>query len=242
MTLFRELKSVGILVVERTANGSATPLQALGQSHQLEILAVLHRVDAALAWLDRHAADVMVTDLALSDGCGLALVAQCARRHPACKILVLVDDDLRDAAPAAINAGASGFLIRGSADSCVAAGVLSMLDGGCPISARGARPLFDRYRGGASHFTAPQASATAAPAKQLLTRRETQVLELIVRGDLYQEISGVLGITLNTLQTHIKSLYRKLDVHSRSEASYRSRQFGLFPHAGAHSRADSGTY
>lgn len=233
MAMNREKFDIGVLIIERAASESAARLRALAELKQLKILSVLDRVDTAIAWLDAHAPDVMITDLDFTDGCGLAIVEKCMHRHPACKILVLVGSELIHSAHAAIEAGASGFLVRGMADGCVVVGVSSMLEGGFPISALVARQLFERFRGPvrASKFIGiPAPDRTRQP----LTRREAQVLQHLASGDMYEEISASLGITLGTLQSHVKSLYRKLDVHSRSEATFRSREYGIVAHAARH--------
>jgi ATP/maltotriose-dependent transcriptional regulator MalT len=65
-----------------------------------------------------------------------------------------------------------------------------------------------------------------APARRL-TRREAAILELIARGNSYAKVAVALGVSLGTVQTHIKHIYAKLSVHSRGEAVYAARRYGL---------------
>ena len=65
-----------------------------------------------------------------------------------------------------------------------------------------------------------------APARRL-TRREAAILELIARGSSYAKVALALGVSLGTVQTHIKHIYAKLSVHSRGEAVYVARRYGL---------------
>jgi DNA-binding CsgD family transcriptional regulator len=69
----------------------------------------------------------------------------------------------------------------------------------------------------------------ARPQPSALSQREQQVLELLARGHRYAEVSYLLGISLATVQTHIKSLYGKLAVHSRAEAVFEAHKLGLLP-------------
>ena len=62
-----------------------------------------------------------------------------------------------------------------------------------------------------------------------LTRRETAILQLIARGSSYAKVASALGLSIGTVQTHIKHIYGKLSVHSRGEAVYEARRRGLLP-------------
>ncbi|MFS2164890.1 response regulator transcription factor, partial [Variovorax sp. Varisp62] len=67
----------------------------------------------------------------------------------------------------------------------------------------------------------------AARAAASLSPRETEVLALVSRGYTYPELTSLLGISLSTIQTHVKSIYSKLAVHSKTEAVFEARQLGL---------------
>jgi DNA-binding CsgD family transcriptional regulator len=64
-------------------------------------------------------------------------------------------------------------------------------------------------------------------AERLLTEREEQVLQLLSRGYSYAELAKDMGVTINTIQTHIRGLYAKLEVHSKSQAIFQARQRGI---------------
>ena len=98
-------------------------------------------------------------------------------------------------------------------------------DGGAPISASAAVYLLERLRG-----AAPGTPGVAAPDAERLTPREIELLELFSRGQSYKLASRALGISPLTVGNHVKSIYRKLQVHSRGEAVYeavRRKQLSL---------------
>jgi DNA-binding CsgD family transcriptional regulator len=64
----------------------------------------------------------------------------------------------------------------------------------------------------------------------MLTNREKAVLELMARGDTYAEIAEILSIMVNTVESHVKNLFKKMSVHSRGEAVFEAYQDGLLPH------------
>lgn len=80
------------------------------------------------------------------------------------------------------------------------------------------------------------ATAPVPPAqdgsKSMLSAREQEVLELIARGFSYAEIAGLRSVSVHTVQTHIKNLYSKLAVHSKSEAVFEATRMGLLPRLG----------
>jgi DNA-binding NarL/FixJ family response regulator len=219
----------GVILVEQDWAERIRNSRKIEQQARLRLLGAFGQAAEALVWLERNVPDVLVTDVDFPDGCGLALVRECNQRHPECKILVRTTGDRGNAVHSSIEAGANGFLLKEAPDGCISNGVLSMLDGGSPISAAIARKLFERLR--MSHddgaAMAPLPAAVAPDAAIRLTRREAQILQLIARGDLYQQIASTLDISIGTMQSHVKNLYRKLDVHSRSEAICKSHERGI---------------
>ena len=109
--------------------------------------------------------------------------------------------------------------------------ILQLLGGGSPISASITRYLLKRVQPAAaapletvkSAVTAP----VSAPGPPGITERELQVLRLVAKGFSYGEIAGLLNLSVHTVTTHIKQIYRKLAVRSRGEAVYEALQLGL---------------
>jgi DNA-binding NarL/FixJ family response regulator len=185
-------------------------------------------VAQALACLDWTTAviDVLLVDLGLPDGSGLDVIRHARQRHPHCEALVISMFGDEDNVLASIEAGALGYIHKDATPDDIAQTILEMKAGASPISPMIARRLLARVKD--SGMAAPAAPPEPLPAPGLdLSPREQQVLELIARGFSYAEIARLLGVTVHTVQTYIKSLYRKLAVSSRSEAVFEATKLGL---------------
>jgi DNA-binding NarL/FixJ family response regulator len=166
--------------------------------------------------------DLFLTDIGLPDGSGLTFIPDIRVRLPDCRILVITAFGDRDTVVTALNAGADGYLLKDSSTAVILDGIQATLDGGAPISPSAAVYLLERLR-------APEAAPTV-PGDERLTPREVELLELFARGQSYKAAGRALGISPLTVGNHVKSIYRKLQVHSRGEAVYeavRRRQLSL---------------
>lgn len=167
---------------------------------------------AALLGLPAEA--VMLVDLGLPDGSGVELIEAGRRRQPPVESLVIsVLGDERSVLTA-IEAGAGGYLLKDAEAVGVVAAVEQLRAGGAPLSPAIAVHLMRRLQ--------PVRSQTP-----LLNVRETELLKLIAKGLTYEEVAGVMGLRYNTVASYAKDLYRKLEVHSRSEAVFEAVQLGL---------------
>jgi DNA-binding NarL/FixJ family response regulator len=185
----------------------------------LRLAASFENLRDARAWFADHDADVLLTDLALPDGHGITLIAEVAARLPDCDILVVSIFGDEDTVIACVEAGAVGYIHKDSKPQDVSQIIVDAKHGASPISPMIARKLLQRLR--------QRPSLPAAGAPDLLSPRESEVLELIARGYAYAEIARLRGVTMHTIQSHIKNLYAKLAVHSRSEAVFEATRMGL---------------
>lgn len=124
--------------------------------------------------------------------------------RPAILVLTMVDDD--DSVAAAMQVGASGYLLKGAAQEEVLAAVRTVFAGGAVFGAGAAQ----RFLTGGRRLTG-------------LTEREAQVLSLLADGRSNVEISRELGISLKTVQNHVSHLLAKLQVRDRTQAAFRAR-------------------
>ena len=121
----------------------------------------------------------------------------------------------------ALEAGALGYLLKDGTAEYIGDSIMDMLAGGSPISPAIARHLLRRFRGDAP------ADGVRSDDVPRLSERESEVLRLIVKGFTYAEIADLLGVSSHTVTSHVRGIYRKLEVHSRSEAVYEALQLGL---------------
>lgn len=163
--------------------------------------------------------DLFLVDIGLPDGSGLDFIPQIKAQCQA-KALVVTTFGDRETVVSAIRAGADGYLLKDSNPSVILEGIQVTLEGGAPISAVAAVYLLERLR------LASPAIEAAVEEYSGLTVREVELLELFARGSSYKEAARMLGISPLTVGNHVKSIYRKLAVHSRGEAVYEAIKTG----------------
>lgn len=213
-------RSHTVLVVEDDGETRDYIAQALESDRGLYAVSSCDSLASGLQALRAAPPDVLLVDLGLPDGSGLELI-RCARETSE-DTAVLVITVFGDEASvfAAIAAGARGYLLKSEAPRDLRTSVRQVIDGGAPISP-----------GIASHLLRHFADGAPAPAKgrelEGLTRRERDVLEVMVKGLSYQEAADVLGVSRNTVASHVKSIYRKLEVGSRGEAVFEALSRGI---------------
>lgn len=157
-------------------------------------------------------------DLGLPDGDGVNLIPELLAANPACEILVITvfADEAR--VIRSLEAGASGYILKSDLADYAGRLVSFIETGGSPVSPAIARSLITRLR------------PADPPRKRLtgpLSEREAEVLELCAKGLRYSEIADVLGVSAHTINAHLRNVYRKLMVTSRSEAVFEARRSGL---------------
>lgn len=212
-----------VMVVEDDAVTRRLLCKGIEAEPSLLLSIALGSVADALAWLDVNACDLLLTDLGLPDGSGLKVIEACRRQHPHADILVITMFSDDDQVLACIEAGASGYVLKDAGHKSVVRALLEVRRGGSPISPVIARKVLARMR------IYQRSTEADQPADEWLrlTPRETVILELIARGSSYAKAATALGLSIGTVQTHIKHIYGKLSVHSRGEAVYEARRRGL---------------
>jgi DNA-binding NarL/FixJ family response regulator len=226
-----------VLIVEDNLPMRGFFVASVQKSDQLTLAADMGTVAEACAWLDKpgNVVDVLLTDLGLPDGSGLDVIRYARKRHPECEPLVISMFGDEDNVLASIEAGALGYIHKDAAPDDIAHTILEMKAGASPISPMIARRVLSKYLALQSNRPLAQVNS-AQPAieivandaeKELLTKREHEVLELIARGFSYAEIARLKALSVHTVQTHIKGLYAKLAVHSKSEAVFEATRMGL---------------
>jgi len=176
--------------------------------------ATLHDARAWLRTRDRGETVLALVDLGLPDGNGADFIHEIVTRCPGALVVVTTVFDDDESLMEALAAGAQGYLLKDQ-DGPGIAHRLAMIDHGeVPISPAIARRLLQRFR-------------ADEPSNAALSPRETEVLRLIGRGLKSAEVAGVLSISPQTVTTHVKTIYRKLEITSRAEAALEARKRGL---------------
>lgn len=182
-------------------------------------------VKSALEWLENHRPDVLLVDLGLPDGHGTRIIRFAKQKDPSIESMVIsVFADEKNVV-SAIKAGATGYLLKDSDRDHIAESILDLIQGNSPISAAIARHVLKSFSELAS--SGQQDPSIAPEDVPRLTRREDDVLQCIARGFKYNEVAEMLDMSVHTVRSHIKHIYKKLEVGSRSEAVYEAVKLGI---------------
>ena len=166
--------------------------------------------------------DVLLVDLGLPDGSGQQLIEETTAYAPRTEIMVITVFGDEQNVVSAIQAGASGYLLKDSEGPDMASAIRELVAGGSPITPAIARHILKRF-----NSDRRQPKTDASSSQSLLTDREIEVLDLVVRGYSNNEIGSLLQVSYHTVTSHIKNIYKKLAVGSRTEAIYEANQLGL---------------
>lgn len=175
--------------------------------------------------LATHEFDVLMVDLRLGDGTGFELIREAGKQHPGCEIIVISALEDESHVMHAFELGATGYLLKDAWLQSFAQAVLQVVNGGAAITPRLARRLLSRLS--ARPGSPPPASDPPTREATTLTARECEILRCVARGQVTEEIGAKLGISGQTVNAHIKNIYKKLHVHSRAQAVSYAAYSGL---------------
>jgi DNA-binding NarL/FixJ family response regulator len=211
----------GVLLVEDDPATRERLAASVRQVEGLELLAALGDCASALQWLASSPAPrVLLVDLELPDGSGIDIIRAARAQAPSADAMVISVFGDEAHVVAAIEAGATGYLLKDALPDEIGESIMKLVAGESPISSAIARHLLRRFQ------PAPATAAGTAAAPHL-TPREHDVLRLIAKGLSYARMAETLGMSANTITSHIKQIYRKLEVRSRGEAVFEALHLGL---------------
>jgi DNA-binding NarL/FixJ family response regulator len=165
-------------------------------------------MEEALAQLENMKPSVVLTDLGLPGMSGVEGIRIIHERYPELAVVALTVYDNDDNIFNALCAGASGYLLKNTPPARLLESLREVVTGGSPMSPEIARRVVHLFR----QFRPPDR------ASYRLTPQESELLKLLVDGHHYKTAANALGISTNTVAFHLKNIYTKLQVHSKSEA------------------------
>ena len=187
------------------------------------IVAEFSEGTTAMASLPAMAPDLLLVDLGLPDISGIEIIRTVAKNVPQCDILVITTLGDEATIIKALEAGAGGYILKGTSPEELQRDIRALRDGGSPLSPAVARSLLNRLYAKHSEVTEPL-DADVSFRRRDITRREIHILQTIALGHSYKETSKICGITIGTVHSHLKNIYRKLLVHSKTQAIHEARQ------------------
>jgi DNA-binding NarL/FixJ family response regulator len=165
-------------------------------------------MEEALHGIERGGIDLVLTDIGLPRMNGVEGTRILRERFPELPIVVLTVHGEDDKIFQALCAGASGYLLKNTPAAKIIEALNDVLDGGAPMSPDVARRVVQLFR----TFSPP------AEADYHLTEQETRILRMLVDGHHYKTAANEIGISTSTVSFHLKNIYEKLQVHSKTEA------------------------
>ncbi len=214
--------AISVLIVEDDPIFLESFVQAIAKASDLNLAGVANDLPQGLVVLDQVKPDILLVDIGLPSGSGIDLIRKAHQSLPACDVMVItVFGDERHVLEC-IEAGATGYLLKGSKDMEIIAQIRSLREGGSPISPAIARQLLMRFK---TVEASTEREWTAEPPN--LSSQERTVLEMSAKGYSYEETARLMKLSSRTIETYVKRIYRKLQVHSKSEAIYEARKLGL---------------
>jgi DNA-binding NarL/FixJ family response regulator len=206
-----------ILIVEDDLRLRASLAQAIRVAPDLNLVGEADDLPEGLRLVDEKQPDVLLVDIGLPSGSGLELIRHAAKQTPHCNVMVITVFAEEQLVVDCIEAGATGYLLKGSSPQDIAIQIRSLVAGGSPISPTIARRLLRRFTG----------SRSAGDVAPNLSSQEQIVLSMSAKGYSYDEIARLLKLSRRTVETYVKRIYRKLQVHSKTAAVYEGRKLGL---------------
>jgi DNA-binding NarL/FixJ family response regulator len=202
-------KPRSIAIVEDDSELRRTLADLISTADRWTVCHSFPNAEVALPVLLENPPDLVLMDIQLPGISGIQCVAKLREKHPDIKVLMLTVYDNSERVFEALAAGAAGYLLKRDVPTRLLESLDEALSGSSPISSAVARHMFE-------HFLA----VVPAPSGEdwNLTKRETQILELLVAGSLYKEIAYDVGISLQTVRFHLHNIYNKLHVRTRTEA------------------------
>jgi DNA-binding NarL/FixJ family response regulator len=216
---------VRVLIVEDDDRTREHLCAAVATCAGFSLQAAFNRAQPAIIWLADNQTDVLLTDLGLPDGSGIDVIRACASRWPDSDIMVISMFGDESNVLSSIEAGATGYILKDNEQLDVACAMSDLRNGGSPMSPLIARQVLKRALG--YKALAITSATSGVVANVNLTKKEAETLDLIARGYTYEEVARLLAVSLSTVQTHIRGIYSKLAVHSRSEAVFEAHKLGL---------------
>jgi len=164
--------------------------------------------ESALQQLTAHPVDIALFDVQLPGMSGIECIQKLKIIHPRMQMMVLTVYDNADTIFDALKAGAASYILKNTAPEKIIEAIHELYNGGSPISSQIARKVIDAF----------QLKEKTNDFFQVLSRREQEILEQLSKGYRYKEIADKLFISTDTVRTHIRHIYEKLQVNSRVEA------------------------
>lgn len=201
-------------VIEDTSALGKVIQRVVDSMDGMQCIGVWETAEDGLSEAKRLRPDVMLMDIILPGMSGIEATTQLKEEFPEMEVIMLTAYDDHDKIFDALKAGASGYLLKSASPQELGLAIRNVRAGGAPMSAEIARLVVQA-------FHRPPANQSGELLK--LSKRETEIVELVAKGLANKEIAADLAISVETVRVHLKHIYEKLHVRSRTEAAMKYR-------------------
>ncbi|MDB6023945.1 MAG: DNA-binding response regulator [Verrucomicrobiales bacterium] len=202
--------SIKVAIVEDSTRVRESLAALIGGSDGFRCVGTFPNAEAALAGIPKEWPDVILMDINLPKMSGIECVSKLKVLRPALQIIMVTVYIENEKIFQSMVAGASGYLIKQTPPAEILEAISDVHRGGSPMSSHIARKLVQYVA---------QVAQVARPAEKMeLSPREHEILCLLAKGYQYKEIAESLTISVETVRTHLRNIYEKLHVRSRTEA------------------------
>jgi DNA-binding NarL/FixJ family response regulator len=209
-----ENRIIRVVIIEDENQIREGLAQLIGATPDFQCTGLFSTAEAALRGIGSQAPDVALVDIGLPGMSGIEAVKRLKDQHPSLLFLMLTVYEDNERIFDALCAGACGYLLKKTPHPKLLEAIREAVAGGSPMSPEIARRVISLFR----EIRPP------ARAEHDLTPHEIRLLKLIVQGHNYKTAAVELGVTFNTISYHMRHIYEKLQVHSKSEAVARAIQ------------------
>ena len=220
----QEARPVRVLLVDDDVHIRTVIAQELMADPRTMLIAQTSSVNEGRRAIKRYEFDVLLVDLNLGDGEGFELLQDIRQHRPGAQAVMISVTENEDQVLRAFEMGATGYVSKNSWFGNYAQAVLQVANGGASITPHLARRLLQRFE----HAHADEPKYRPPEEVERLSVRESDILRLVANGYTSAEISTRLLISGLTVNTHIRNIYRKLQVHTRAQAVRFASLRGLF--------------
>ncbi|HUA38147.1 MAG TPA: response regulator transcription factor [Candidatus Sulfopaludibacter sp.] len=199
---------IGVSIIEDDRRVRESLAVLINGADNLRCLSTHASGEEALQEVGRKQPDVVLMDINLPGISGIECVRKLKAQMPKLQILMLTMYEDDEKVFQSLVAGASGYLVKRTSPAELLRAIAEVYVGASPMSGKIARTVVEYF----------QKLKTDSPQQQYLSKREEEILNLLAKGYRYKEIADTLSISFETVRTHLKNIYDKLHVHSRTEA------------------------
>jgi len=201
---------ISVAIVEDNHDIRKALEEIIGMTSDFELACICENGEDALLKLPIFLPNVVLMDIHLGGIDGIEVVRDLKNTHPEILFMMCTVYEEDEKIFEALNAGASGYIIKKTAPAKLLEAIKELYEGGAPMSSQIARKVVSAFQ--------QKPVTTNKDSLDILTKRELEILQLLSQGHVYKEISDKLKISSETVRKHVYNVYDKLHVSNRVEA------------------------